>query len=424
VIIPLQRLPRPASPTGLLGLASVLRDVNVAAAWAALTAGCWYAFALVPIQLAGAAQLGLDAAQTSSMLFALWSTAGVATLAFALITRQPVALGASFPLLIYLGSLGDRFSFPELMGGVLIAGVIVLVLGWLRLVGRVIRWVPTEIAMGVFVGSVFGVLTRLVEACLSDAAVAGPVVAGYVLGCALRWRRLPPIGLAALLGLGAVVIGGRFSADAVAWAWPSPRLVPIELSPSAMLAAALPIVLVTLSVSLRGMAVLVDQGYPVAVDRLVTIVGLNTMVNALFGGPPSGLSNEGGAAVAGPEAGPRAGRYVGAALAAILMLGIAVLAMPLAALLHALPAAYMTALVGLGIARVVADGCRRMFAGRLRLAPLATFVVASMSFSLAGLSAVVWALVVGMALAVLVELPELRATWHPPATSAAEASPV
>jgi len=270
--------------------------------------------------------------------------------------------------------------------------------------------------MAVFVGSVFGVLTHLIDASLTDAPVVGATVAGYIVGCLLKSRLLPPIGAAAIGGAAATVLAGRLGPLAVAWAAPTPSFVWVELDPSAIVTVAILVVVYCLMEAPRGVAVLADQGYRVKVDRLITALGAGTALNALFGGGPAGLSNDGGAILAGPEAGAREHRYRGAVIAGGLMFGIALLAEPISALLHALPREYVAALVGLAILRVAADGCRRMFGGPLKLAPLVTFVVATGSFTLAGIGAVVWALVIGMAVACLLELPDLRTAWHDAAT--------
>jgi benzoate membrane transport protein len=198
----------------------------------------------------------------------------------------------------------------------------------------------------------------------------------------------------------------------VEWSLAAPRLAPLELTPAAVVAVTLPVVAFSLTTAPRGLAVLIDQQYPIRIDRVIVAIGAATMVNALFGGGPGGLSNEGGAVLAGPDAGPRERRYLAAALAGLLMLGIALLAESLASVLQALPGAYLTALIGLALLRLVADGFRRMFGGPLKLAPLVTFVVATSSLTIAGVGAVVWALVIGLAVAILVELPDLRRVWQ------------
>lgn len=263
--------------------------------------------------------------------------------------------------------------------------------------------------MAVFVGSVFGVLGHVVDACRLDPLVAGVTVGGYVLGSVLRWRLLPPIGLAALAGALSGALGSRISDVAVEWSLSAPRLVSLEITPAAIIGVTLPVIAFSLVTAPRGLAVLIDQRYPVRADRVVLAIGTGTIVNSLFGGGPGGLSNEGGAVLAGPEAGAGERRYLAAGLAGLMMLGIALLAVPLASLLPALPAEYMTTLIGLALLRVVADGFRRMFGGPLRLSPLLTFVVAASSFTLAGFGSVMWSLLVGLLAAVLLEPSDLRA---------------
>jgi benzoate membrane transport protein len=413
--------PAPARPPWWLRVSALparrlIASFDVAVVWAALTAFCWYVFGLVPIQVAAAGTLGLDQQQTSSLIFIIWITAGVGTLVLSSCMRQPIALSMQIPTLIYVATLSSQFTLPQLMGGILVAGLVIALAGILGIVGWALRWIPPSIAMAVFVGSVFGVLTHLIHASLTDAPVVGATVAGYVVGCLLKSRLLPPIGAAAIGGAAATVLAGRLGPMAIAWAPPTPSFVWVELDPSAILTVAILVVVYCLMEAPRGVAVLADQGYSVKVDRLIMALGAGTVLNALFGGGPAGLSNDGGAILAGPEAGAREHRYRGAVVAGGLMFGIALLAEPISALLHALPREYVAALVGLAILRVAADGCRRMFGGPLNLAPLVTFVVATGSFTLAGIGAVVWALVIGMAVACLLELPDLRIAWHDAAT--------
>lgn len=326
-----QRVPAPPAWRSIVSF-------DVAVVWAALTAFCWYVFGLVPIQVAAAGTLGLDQRQTSGLIFIIWVTAGVGTLALSSWMRQPIALSMQIPTLIYVATLSAQFTLPQLMGGILVAGLVIALAGILGIVGWALRWIPPSIAMAVFVGSVFGVLTRLIDASLADAPIVGATVAGYVVGCLLKSRLLPPIGAAVIGGAAATVLAGRLEPPAIAWAAPTPSFVWVELDPSAIVTVAVLVVVYCLMEAPRGVAVLADQGYRVKVDRLIVALGVGTAVNALFGGGP------------------------------------------------------------------------------LKLAPLVTFVVATGSFTLAGIGAVIWALVIGMAVACLLELPDLRVVWRDAAT--------
>ena len=60
--------------------------------WAGITAFVWYVFGGVPLQIAVAGRLGLTSQQTSSWIFIAWTTGAIASLAFTLRHRQPIAI--------------------------------------------------------------------------------------------------------------------------------------------------------------------------------------------------------------------------------------------------------------------------------------------------------------------------------------------
>jgi benzoate membrane transport protein len=104
------------------------KDLNAAAVWAGITAFVWYAFGAVPLHIAVSEQLGLSTAQTSSWIFIVWFSGAVATIAASLYFRQPIPITWTIPGLIYLGTLAERFTFAELVGANLVAGVLLLAL--------------------------------------------------------------------------------------------------------------------------------------------------------------------------------------------------------------------------------------------------------------------------------------------------------
>ena len=167
-------------------LLTIARDFNAPAFWAGLTAFVWYAFGAVPLHIAVAGQLGLSSAESSSWIFIIWTSGAVASIVLSLYYRLPIPITWSIPGLIYLGTLAGEFTFAEMVGANLIAGILILVLGLLGVGGRIMTWLPLPIIMGMFAGSIFGYVTRLVDATVEDVSVAGLTVAGYLLG-ATHW---------------------------------------------------------------------------------------------------------------------------------------------------------------------------------------------------------------------------------------------
>jgi benzoate membrane transport protein len=108
----------------------------------------------VPLPIAVAGQLGLDSAQFSSWIFIVWTSGAIASIALSLFYRLPIPITWTIPGLIYLGTLAGDFTFAEMVGANLVAGVLILILGLLGVGGRIMTWLPLPIIMGMFAGSI------------------------------------------------------------------------------------------------------------------------------------------------------------------------------------------------------------------------------------------------------------------------------
>src|SRR5918911_546222 len=143
---------RPHSPAPVwrwsIGLARYVGDLNAAAVSAGLTAFVFYTTAGVPLLIAVAGRLGLDAAHTSSWFFIVFFSTAVTSVGLSLAYRQPLPINWSHPGLVYLGGLAGHFSFPELVGANLMAGVVIVLVALLGLGGRLISVLPLPIALG------------------------------------------------------------------------------------------------------------------------------------------------------------------------------------------------------------------------------------------------------------------------------------
>jgi benzoate membrane transport protein len=391
---------------------SIRRDFHAASMWAGFTTFLWYAFGAVPLQIAVAEQLGLSTPETSSWMFIVWFGGALSSIILSLHYRQPISITWTIPGLVYLGTLAGRFSFAELVGANLVAGVLMLVLGILGVGGRVMKWLPLPIVMGMFAGSILGYVTRLVSATVSDLFVAGGAVAGYLVGRFIANPRVPPVGLAVVSGGLAVIVGGRATAVPITWSLPAVDIAAVEFSMPALLAVSIPMVVLAMGLgNVQGLGFLISQGYRAPVNRVSIVVGVNSIVNALLGGHPATVARAGMAIVASPEAGPVSSRYLASAIAATLSIVIAFAAAPVASLIQIVPRSYVFALGGLAILSALQDAFEKSFRGRLRFGALVTFAVAATPFTLGGITSAFWAIIVGLIAALLAERHELFQHW-------------
>jgi benzoate membrane transport protein len=396
----------------------LLRDFNAAALAAGLTAFAWYTFGAVPLHLGVSDQLGLDLAETSSWIFVVWITGAISSIALSLRYTQPIPITWSIPGLVYLGTLAGEFSFAELVGANVVAGVLILVLGLLGIGGRIMAWLPLPIVMGMFAGSILEYVVRLVDATVDDVLVAGSAVVGYVAGRLIANPHVPPVGLAALFGALAVFLGGRAESASVDWSLPILQVPEFAFTPGAVIAVSLPLTVLALGLgNVQGLGFLLAQGYRVPIDRITVVVGINSIANSFLGGHQATVARTGVAIVAGRDAGPLAQRYWANLVAAALTVVIAVAASAVASLLGVLPATFVLALAGLAILAAFQDAVGKAFGTELRFGALVAFAVAATPFALANVTSDFWAIVAGVVASLLVERAEIVRYWRDGAES-------
>jgi benzoate membrane transport protein len=397
--------PREAVPFGR----QRVRDLDPAAVSAGISAFVFYVSAGVPLLIAIAGRLGLDAAHTSSWFFIVFFSTAYTSIGLSLVYRQPLPINWSLPGLLYLGSLAGHFSFSELVGANVMAGLVIIAIGLLKIGPRLVAVLPLPIAMGMFAGSILGNLSGLVSATVDDTVVAGATVAGYLLGRLTRNRGVPPVGVAALTGALAIVLTQRVTAASMAWTLPIVLVPQATFSWSALVGISLPLVVLSVVLgNVQGLGYLRAQGYRVPINVVTLVVGGQSLVNAIFGGHQALLGRSGVAILAAPEAGPTGGRYWGSVVAGALLVPVAFAAAPLAALLPTMPPSYLAALAGLAILPSFQEAVLSGLGSRLRFGATVAFLVAATPFAIGGLPSAFWSLLVGLIASHLTERSELR----------------
>jgi benzoate membrane transport protein len=390
----------------------MLRELSWTAIWSGLTAFVWYAFGAVPLHIGVSEQLSLTTAQTSSWIFIVWFSGAVSTIAASLYFRQPIPITWTIPGLVYLGTLSNRFSFEELVGANLIAGFLLVVFGISGIGGKIMRWLPLPIVMGMFGGSILEYVTRMVTATVADVAIAGTTVGCYLLGRLINNPRLPPVGLAVIGGGISVAFVGTVSVETVEWALPAVVMPGMSFSIAAVIAVSVPMVVMAMGLgNIQGLGFLMAQGYSVPVNAVSTVVGVNSVVNALFGGHAATVARTGVAILASPDAGPTSGRYWAAVIAAALTIVLACASTPVASLLNVLPKNYVLALAGVAIISSLQDAFEKSFSGKLRFGALAGFVVAATPFAIFGITSAFWAIIAGLLASAITERQQLLDFW-------------
>lgn len=396
-----------------LSWTSVARDFNAAALWAGVTTVIWFASGMVPLQIAVSGQLGLDAAQSSSWIFIVWFSAAASSLWLSLFYRQPIPITWTIPGLVYLGTLAGHFTFSELVGANLMAGLLIIALGLAGIGGRIMDWLPLPIVMGMFAGSILEYVIRMVRATAEDIWIGGATVAGYLAGRILGRPRVPAMGLAVICGALAIFLTRETTPSTLSWSLPALVVPEINFSPAAFIAVSLPMVVLSMVLgNVQGLGFLRAQGYRVPVKPVTVAVGISSVVNAILGGCPAIVGRTAVAIVAAPEAGPVSSRYAASVTAAVLTLILALAATTVTSVLAIVPKQYIVALAGLAILSSLQEAFEKAFGKELKFGALVAFVVAATPFSFAGITSAFWAVIAGFLVSALTERSEMRAYWQ------------
>jgi benzoate membrane transport protein len=392
---------------------NIFRDLNMAAVWAGLTAFIWYTFGALPLHLEVAGQLGLGPAQASSWIFVIWFAGAVASILLSLVYRIPIPITWTIPGLIYLGTLSGQFSFPEIVGANLMAGVAIILLGLLGFGKKIMAWLPLPIVMGMFGGSILVYVTRMVSASVEDVLVAGVTLFAYLIARFVADPRLPPMGAAVICGSVAVFLFGDTNFHVGTWKLPELTYPGMEFTISAFLGVSLPMVLLAIGLgNVQGLGFLLAQNYKIPVSIITVVSGVTSVLNSLLGGHPATVARTGAAILAGPEAGPQNGRYWANIIASSLTVSIALSATALSSLISVLPRTFVVTLAGLAILSSLQNALETAFSNKLRFGALSAFVVAATPFAVLGITSAFWSILAGIAASILAEREDLFDYWR------------
>src|SRR5215213_10957647 len=89
-----------------------------------------------PDSTRGCGQFPPHTEAASSWFFIIWFTGVVSSILFTLRYRQPLAINWTIPGLVFLATVSDRYTLPEIAGASLVAGIMILILGFLGIGAR------------------------------------------------------------------------------------------------------------------------------------------------------------------------------------------------------------------------------------------------------------------------------------------------
>lgn len=119
--------------------------------------------------------------QTISWLFGIYFFGGLIGIILPLILGMPMGGAYSIPGAVLMTQATAQFSFSELVGAYLIAGLIMLVIGYLGWFDKLLTLLPLELVMAVLAGSMISFATEMVKSTVLLPLIGGSTILAYFL---------------------------------------------------------------------------------------------------------------------------------------------------------------------------------------------------------------------------------------------------
>jgi benzoate membrane transport protein len=363
------------------------------------------ATAPVAIILSVGTQGGLSQAELASWVFGVFFINGLISILFSWLYREPLAFAWTIPGTVLVGPALAHSSFAEVLGAYYATAALMLVLGATGWVRRAMQALPMPIVMGMVAGVFLRFGLDLVRSLHSDVMIAAPMVVAWLLLTALPalGRRMPPLIGALLVGGLATALLGRFDASALgAIEIVRPVVQAPVWSMAAMIELVLPLAITVLVVQNgQGFAVLKAAHHNPPIDAITVACGVGALASAVVGSVSTCLTGPTNAILT--SSGERSRQYTAGIFFGVLGVVFGLLSPAFTRLMLAAPKAFIMALAGLAMLRVLQAAFVTSFKDRFTLGALVAFLVTVADLGLWNIGAAFWGLLAGFAVSGLLE---------------------
>jgi benzoate membrane transport protein len=354
---------------------------------------------------------GLSEAELASWIFGVFFVNGLISILFCWWYRQPLAFFWTIPGTVLVGPALGHLSFAEVIGAFYATGALMLVLGATGWVKRAMHAVPMPIVMGMVAGVFLRFGLDLIRSLRDDAAIVAPMVVVWLLLTVFPGlgRRLPPLIGALLVGALVAILAGRFDASSLgALEFVRPVVHAPVWSWGAMFELVVPLAITVLVVQNgQGIAVLKAAGHEPPVDAIAVACGVGAIASAVCGSVSTCLTGPTNAIIT--ASGERSRHYTAGIFTGVLAVIFGLLSPAFTRLMLHAPKAFIMALAGLAMLRILQAAFVTSFRDRFTLGALVAFLVTVADVGLLNIGAAFWGLLAGFVISWLLERPDFVA---------------
>lgn len=392
----------PGAINGIRDFGSSLNSRTWAAAIIASVFGCT---GPILVCMAAAQNAGFSQSEVTSWVWSVYVFGGILGIFLSLRYKLPIAGAWSIPGATMLSSSLAGFTFSEAAGAFLVAGVIVLVLGLSGAIGKVMKYLPIPIVMGMIAGCMFRFGTGIVTSASATPVLGLSAIVGYFLLPKLI-KRCPPALAALVCGVIALLCTGGVELGELELSFVGPMLVRPTFNPATILAVSVPLAaLVVGAENAQAMGVLMGQGYKVPCNAMTIFSGIGGIVTSFFGGANANVAGPMTAICAGEEAGEdKSKRYTASVLNGICFTFCGLGMGYILAFVGLIPGSLVSVISGLAMIGVLMGAFQDAFSsGLCRYGAFVALIVGASNITILSIGSAFWALVCGVVVSLVIE---------------------
>lgn len=378
-----------------------LRAPIIAGAVASITGTA----ATTAIFLSAFVAIGATKEQTISMVAIMLVFYGTLSIFLSWRHKMPLSVVWSTPgAALLAGSTLTGVGFSNVMGGILITGILLALTGLWPKLGELVSRIPKSVASAMLAGVIFNFCVAPFIASAQYPMLVLPVILVWIL---LYW--LAPLWaspVAIVLAFTLIGINQGLSVSASDWMI-GINLVQPEFSISSVFSIALPLYLVAMaSQNIPGIAIMKSFGYEVPFRSSLVTTGLGTVVASFFGGFVMNLAAITAALNANEQAHKDPSkRWLASVSGGLVYWVFAIFAGIAVAFVYQTPRELLLAASGLALLPTIVNSFNVMVeTAEQRLPAVITFLVASSGVAFFSVGAAFWAILLGLALIALLKL--------------------
>ncbi|MCL3882313.1 benzoate/H(+) symporter BenE family transporter [Marivita sp. GX14005] len=354
-------------------------------------------FSSFPIVLQGLGSVGASPAQAASGLMAAAIAMGLAGIALSLWYRQPISVAWSTPGVALLAvTPAAAGGFSEAVFGFLVAGLLTVLAGLVRPLGRLITMIPAHLAQAMLAGVLVPLCLVPFQAVAETPSTAIPIVAVWLVAGLVNRHYAVPAAVLAALAVTFHATGGDIALPGHLLT--RPELVMPQVGLAGVLGIGVPLFIVTMATqNIPGTAVLRSYGFTPPAGPLLTTVGGASVLSAGFGAAATCLAAITAAICANEDSHPDpALRYWSAVVTGVIYCIFGLVAATTTAIAAAAPPLVLGTLAGVALINVFAGSTAAALSHAAhREAAAVTLLTTASGMAIFGLSAAVWGLIFG-----------------------------